>query len=92
MYVRDFDFDAENTESNLAHAFDENDLQEDYDNFLNETSGEIVIAGIEFDPARILETLDPIAYRTGFNDWLDAELSDGSSFIEIDEEGNRIDY
>lgn len=33
----------------------------------------IVIIGSEFDRSRILRTLDPIAYRVGFHDYLEAE-------------------
>lgn len=31
------------------------------------------VAGMEFAPSDILKELDPIAFRTGFHDWLDAE-------------------
>ena len=42
-----------------------------YDDMLNECAGEVRIGSLVFDPARIVEELDPIAYRCGFNDWAD---------------------
>ena len=46
---------------------------ERYDDMLNDTQGPVEICYLIFDPAEILKKLDPIAYRCGFNDWLDAE-------------------
>ena len=46
---------------------------ERYDDMLNETCGMIEIGVMVFDAAQIIKNLDPIAYRCGFNDWLDAE-------------------
>jgi hypothetical protein len=40
---------------------------------LADTSESIVVYGLEFDSARILRELDPIAYREAFNSWLDLE-------------------
>lgn len=36
----------------------------------------VQVAGIHFDGSTILRTLDPIAYRVGFHDYLDAERID----------------
>jgi len=52
-----------------------------YDEMLDEVSGEIRIGSITFDASRVLEELDPIAYRCGFSDWLD-----GAELEEIDGE------
>jgi len=44
----------------------------EYDEWLNEVHGETVtIAGYEYDTARALKEVDPIAYRVGYNDWTD---------------------
>ena len=54
---------------------------ERFDDMLDE-SGPVVIAGLEFSPSDILREMDPIAYDTGFNDYMDSmdvdtdELSD----------------
>lgn len=42
-----------------------------YDNFLD-AEGSVFVAGIEFYPSHILELMDPIAYRCGYNDWMDS--------------------
>lgn len=42
-----------------------------YDDMLNE-GGPVSIAGMDFDPAHALEELDPIAYKCGWLDYMDA--------------------
>lgn len=42
--------------------------KDDYNEMLNDWYGPIKIAGISFDPSRIFEELDPIAYSCGFDD------------------------
>lgn len=44
-----------------------------FDEYLNETSGVIKVAGIELTPSRALKETDPVGYRTAFNDWCDYE-------------------
>jgi hypothetical protein len=51
----------------------ERELHERYDEFLNEINPEVFINGFGYDPADCLKHIDPIAYRRGFNDWLDSE-------------------
>lgn len=50
---------------------------EAYDEFLNETApsgeGTVNVAGYDYEVARVLREVDPVAYRCGFNDWLDSE-------------------
>lgn len=43
-----------------------------YDEMINETHPAVTVAGISWEPARVLRTMDPTAYRTYFNDWADA--------------------
>lgn len=47
------------------------DAESFYDNMLDE-EGRVVIAGITFDRSYILREMDPIAYRCGFNDFMDS--------------------
>lgn len=58
------------------------ELEERYDEMLNECYGTVEIAGMEYETSRALYELDPIAYRCGFNDWIDSEL--GETIEEID--------
>lgn len=58
------------------------ELQERYDNMLDEVYGTLTVAGMEYETSLILAELDPIAYRCGFNDWLDSELGETIEEIE----------
>lgn len=57
-----------------------------YDDMLTEVYGPVVIAGMEFDAAYALNELDPIAYKCGWIDYMDAlgvdtdELEDDYTF------------
>jgi len=55
-------------------------LINDYDELLD-SEGTVTVAGCEFYPSKILKELDPIAYRTGFSDYLDSLMQDGT-YIE----------
>lgn len=50
---------------------DEDKAKEMYDEALDE-QGEVKIGTLTFYPSQILKECDPIAYRVGFSDWLDA--------------------
>ncbi len=63
---------------------DEDKYDENYDEWLDEIYGEIMIGNISFLPSRILKELDPIAYRCGFSDYID------SLDIENDEEYQEL--
>ncbi len=54
-----------------------------FDDMLDE-SGPVVIAGLEFNPSAILKEMDPIAYRTSFNDYMDSIGVDTDDFLETD--------
>lgn len=60
-------------------------LHEAYDNDLDETNEPILVCGLSYQPSDVLKNVDPVAYRCGFNDWLDAEVSNGR-FFEVDGE------
>lgn len=59
------------------------DLHERYDELLDEICPTTKIAGREDQTSRALKEMDPVAYRCGFNDWLDAQVKDGV-LIETD--------
>ena len=54
------------------------DLHERYDEMLDECYEPVTVTGMEYQTSRALRELDPIAYRCGFNDWLDAEMQEGN--------------
>jgi len=56
---------------------------ERFDDMLDE-SGPVVIAGLEFSPSAILKEMDPIAYDTNFNDYMDS--------MDIDTDDLHLDF
>lgn len=56
----------------------DSDLHDMYDDMLDEVYGTVSIAGYQYSASRSLREIDPIAYRCGFNDWLDAEITEGN--------------
>jgi len=58
-------------------SLDNRDDQELYDRMLNDCYGDTVkIAGMEYDTAFALRSIDETAYNCGFNDWADQEDRD----------------
>ena len=47
------------------------ELEELYKDFIDETTEPVKIWGMEYSPSQVLQDVDPIAFRVGFNDWLD---------------------
>lgn len=47
------------------------ELEQLFIDFIDETTPTITIWGMEYSASRVLQEIDPIAYRVGFNDWLD---------------------
>ena len=56
------------------------ELHKQYDECLDQ-EGQVSVGCLKYWPSMILKNVDEVAYRTGFNDWLD-----GQDFIEIDGE------
>lgn len=54
----------------------ENILNEQYQELLDQ-EGEVEVAGQKFLPSVILMECDPVAYRTGLNDYADSLERDG---------------
>lgn len=61
------------------------ELEASYDDMLDSCNEPVKLMGCEYAPSDVLKNVDPIAYRCGFNDWLDAECQDGI-FIEVNNE------
>ena len=64
-----------------VEVYTDEELEDIADNLLDE-EGDIIIAGIHFDPSHILKELDPIAYRC-----LVCELQEYETHYECDECG-----
>ena len=49
---------------------------EAYDDMLDEIYGDVEFGGLSYPASLVLERVDPIAYRCGFNDYIDSLASD----------------
>lgn len=70
---------------------DEYEVATRYDDTLNEIYGVVNVAGYEYETARTLKEIDPIAYRTGMNDWADGEFYELECPADIWENGQGSD-
>ena len=48
------------------------ELEALYTDFIDQTTEPVTIWGMEYYASTILKECDPIAFRCGFNDWLDS--------------------
>lgn len=69
-------------DAQTGEGLTESELEERYDDYLDEVVGEIEIGSLTYLASRVLQEVDPIAYRVGFSDWMDAEISDGNLLEE----------
>lgn len=66
------------------------DLEKMYLDFLDEIYGEVKIAGYNYMTGRTLQEIDPTAFRTGLNDWLDDLCAQNLLFYN-DQDGEYYD-
>lgn len=60
---------------------------ESYDDWLNDSYPLVNVCGYEFEPARALKELDEVAYRSGFNDYIDSlDKEQIPEYKELEEE------
>ncbi len=64
-------------------------LEQAYNEMLDECYEEVVICGYSYSTSKALKSTDPTAYRCGFVDWLDNQISYGTYTDEI--EGKHYD-
>lgn len=60
----------------------EYELEQSYRHMLDETYGEVDVAGGTYDTSTILLEVDPIAYRVGMADYADSLMGAGDLEIE----------
>ena len=62
-----------------------------YDDFLDAVYDKVKIAGLEYWTSGCLRSADPTAYRCGFCNWLNGEVTEGIIIEHADHyyEGNR---
>jgi len=57
-------------------VYTQDEMDDLYRDMLNECYPMVNVAGCSFDPARVLEEMDPIAYRVGFSDYTDGNFTE----------------
>jgi hypothetical protein len=67
-----------------AVSVSDGELDVMYREMLNDVYGTVKIAGLEFETADALISVDPVAYRCGFSDYISSLLDD--SMVEVDGE------
>ena len=78
----------EKAEKRIIAELEPVDLEQLYRDMLDECEPEVKVAGLSFCASRIIEELDPVAFRCGVNDYADGLVND-SITEEID--GNHYD-
>lgn len=53
------------------------DMTNEYKDFLNDVYGEVYVCGYTYEAGSVLADVDPIAFRCGMADWIDAHVLDG---------------
>lgn len=67
-----------------GELFTEDQVEDMFDDMLNDCYPTVDIAGYEYSPATALERVDPIAYRSEFLNYVDAYYAE-ESFESFDE-------
>ena len=63
----------------------ESDVKELYREMLDACYSAVSVAGLEFDASRVVEELDPIAFRCGYLEHWDNLLEDGECVESLDD-------
>jgi len=79
----------EKAEKRIMAELEPVDLEQLYRDMLDECEPEVKVAGLSFCASRIVEELDPVAFRCGVCDYADSLVND-SITEEID--GNHYDW
>lgn len=79
---------ADYWDAHTEEPLEDDDLDVRYKDMLDEVYGDFMDS---YPASRVLEDVDPIAYRVGFNDWLDSELSNGTITDEEPEDFDEDD-
>ena len=66
----------------MTYKMTESQLQESFEQYLDDVHPEVTIAGITFSAARVLREMDPIAFQVYMSDYASASNMD----IEVVEE------
>ena len=66
-----------------TRVMEEWELEESYDDMLDDAYGTVEVAGMTYDTSRILKNVDPIAYRVGMADYADSLTSNDDTLTIV---------
>jgi hypothetical protein len=66
------------------------DIEELYRDLLDECYPPVKFGQLEYSPSQVLESVDPVAFRVGVNEYADSEIEDGR-LIELSGKYYRLD-
>ena len=72
--MADYDY----TDVNTGEDFTDSEMEDRFQEDLDEVYGEVDIAGYSMSTGRILREIDYIAFRESFNNWIDSEIQEGN--------------
>lgn len=71
--MADYDYTNVETGGNYTDA----QLEDVFEEWVNDAYGDVDIAGYSFGAGRALRELDEVAFREEFNNWIDSEVQEG---------------
>ena len=71
-----------NPEIKDREELSDHELETRYKDMLDECYETIKVCGYEYQPSRVLEEVDPVAFRCGFADWLNSMIGEGIDEID----------
>jgi len=72
------------------YEIDPDDYIDEYDDMLDEL-GDVTIGTLSYSASRVLEEIDPVAYRCGLTDYVDSiDLDDIAEYRELVDERDTI--
>ena len=67
-------------------------LEDEYDDYLDEISGEVKIGSLTYNASQVLKAVDEIAYNLGYDEYTDEKKSDIEDAIsELEDEIAELD-
>lgn len=70
---------------------DPDDYEDQFDEFLDESTPEIEIGCLTYLPSHVLKAVDPVAYRCGLIDFIDSlDVEDSDEYRELQEEIDQL--
>ena len=65
----------------MSRLISERQAAEMYDEMLDDCEGPVELCGMTYSASQVLRVVDPVAYRCGFNDYVDS-LTEDDVFVE----------